>query len=746
MEPDRVIANILDGLRARLLAADPDDKEGLAEMNAALVNAMAALPAVDSNLSNPLRLAKTALEKIAANELADAPGAMDAVVAIIGGIYEQTSGRQEKGWEMIAVATSRLEQAIGNCLFAGEMPAAAPTVDAPSNASAAPAPGKPGIAPVHSIVPEDADLDLMHDFTAESLDHIAAAETALLALEVDPSDSEQINTIFRAFHTIKGTSAFLNLAAVQQFAHLAENLLERARQKEIRIVGGYADLALKSCDCLRTIIEPLKNAQPGCPLAIPANYNDLVSELKNPEAAGVSEEVYEEGMRLGEILVGRSQVRPEQVEEALSGQGERPLGEVLLARAEASPEQVAKALRTQAKIIGKGGENTIRVSTDRLDNLINMVGELVIAQSMVRQDAAADTDNPRLLRNVTHVGKIVRELQDLSMSLRMVPLKGTFQKMARLARDVARKAGKDVRFVSEGEDTEIDRSMVEVLNDPLVHMVRNAVDHGLESPDGRRAAGKDSTGTVCLRAFHSAGTVVIELVDDGRGLDKQKIINKAVQRGLIQGGHELSDAEAFDLIFQPGFSTADKVTEVSGRGVGMDVVKRGVESLRGRVDVANKIGQGATFSIRVPLTMAITDAMLVRVGSERYLLPTVSIEQSFRPAASAISTVTGKGEMVLVRGDLLPIFRLSHLFSVRDGQPDPSQALLIIVEGKGGRCALMVDELLGQQQVVVKSLGSTMTRFDGISGAAILGDGRVGLILDISSLMELAEGQVARAA
>ena len=316
--------------------------------------------------------------------------------------------------------------------------------------------------------------------------------------------------------------------------------------------------------------------------------------------------------------------------------------------------------------------------------------------------------------------------------------------MARLSRDLARKAGKQVQFVSEGEDTEIDRNLVETLNDPLVHMMRNSVDHGIEMPEDRRAAGKNTLGTVRLRAYHSAGNVVIELSDDGKGLDRDRIHAKALERGLIQPGDVLTDSDVYGLIFRAGFSTAEKITDVSGRGVGMDVVKTGIESLRGRVEVDSKPGEGTKLTIRLPLTMAITDAMLVRVAAERFMLPIVSIEQSFRPEAGQVSTVVGRGELVEVRGELLPVVRLYEVFDTPNAANKFEEALLIVVEGENKRYALMVDELLGQQQVVVKSLGRSMGQIEGVSGGAILGDGRVGLILDPAGLMELAHSRDGR--
>jgi two-component system chemotaxis sensor kinase CheA len=606
--------------------------------------------------------------------------------------------------------------------------------------------------PGEAVLSEDCDPELMKEFIVECTDHITNAEGSLLELESNPEDNDQINVVFRAFHTIKGTSGFLNLDRIQKCAHLAENLLDRAREGEIKILGGYADLALRSCDALRTMIEGLQGLSPGDKLPIPKDLNELLSILSDPEGAGFGEEEFgDETMRLGDILVGTGKASRRSVEKAEKGKGEHKIGEELVRSGAAKAQDVADAMRVQKqqKVAASAGgaqqvEASVRVSTGRLDSLINMVGELVIAQSMVAADPEVQSGaNPRMQRNVTHAGKIIRELQDLTMSLRMVPLKGVFQKMNRLVRDLARKSNKKVKFVTEGEDTEIDRNMVESLNDPLVHMIRNSVDHGIESPDVREKAGKDPTGTVTLRAYHAAGNVIIELQDDGKGLDKSRIVAKATERGLMDPtrDRDMSDSDIFGLIFQAGFSTAEKVSDISGRGVGMDVVKRNIESLRGRIEVASKQGAGSTFSIRLPLTMAITDAMILRVGKETYLLPTVSIEQSFQPEHDTISRVSGRGEMVMLRGELLPLFRLHNLFDVPDAIQDPYEGLLVVIEGDGKQCALMVDELLGQQQVVIKSLGQGMAKVPGISGGAILGDGRVGLILDATGILQLAEGR-----
>ncbi len=758
MSSKQTTADALDDISAQILAADAADKEMIVQIGTALEQTYEEVSAQSARAGELIKLCLEALQGIYQESVPDPTAAIDAVVTTVAAIGEHleqdNDGATDESLQQCQQALRDLLETAGEkspnlsdehdqqdeqeAQETEEPPSDPQTPEQPVAADSPPA-AEDNFADEPAKLPEDADLELLGEFIVECLDHISSGEAALLELETNPEDTEQINTIFRAFHTIKGTSGFLGLDQIQKVAHLAENLLDRCRDGEIKITGGYADLALKSCDTLKTLIEGLQDVQPGQELDIPPDLGTLLGDLSNPEGAGISEEAAAEQMRLGDILVGQGRTERKAVEKAAKAQGDNRIGETLVKTGAATAADVAKALRTQKKLSGGAAESTIRVGTGRLDSLIEMVGELVIAQSMVAQDpTVVEEVHTDLPRKVSHAGKIVRELQDLSMSLRMVPLKGTFQKMARLVRDLGRKSEKSIQFITEGEDTEIDRSMVEVLNDPLVHMIRNSVDHGVESAQARAEAGKPPTGVVLLRAYHSAGNIVIELSDDGKGLDKEKITAKAVERGLIDSGAKLTDSEAFNLIFRPGFSTAEKVTDVSGRGVGMDVVKKGVEALHGRIDVTSKTGEGSTFSVRVPLTMAITDGMLLRVGKERYLLPTISIEQSFRPTRDSISSVTGRGQMVMLRGNLLPIFKLHELFSVPGAATDPTKSLLVVIEGKGQRCALMVDELLSQQQVVIKSLGKSLGQVPGVAGGAILGDGRVGLILDAASLLELA--------
>lgn len=576
--------------------------------------------------------------------------------------------------------------------------------------------------PDRDPLPDDVDRDLLSDFITESGECVTNSEAALLELEENPADEEAVNTVFRAFHTVKGTSAFLGLVRIAEFAHEAESLLSRVRDRAIAYTQGCADLALRSVDMLKDLLTSVERAMHGDGIChLPAGYDDLKNAV-----AGYDPE--RDGNGVAALATGSAQPEPgaEAGSGSDSGSGQNAAGGASTAGARNRTESSSDA--------------TIRVRTDRLDRLIDMVGELVIAQSMIAGDDTIDHSTQyELQRKVTHAGKIVRELQDLSMSMRMVPLKPAFQKLARVVRDTAAKAGKAVQFITEGDDVEIDRNMVDRLGDPLVHMVRNAVDHGVERPDERHANGKTPVGVVRLRAYHSSGNVVVELIDDGRGLDREKIAKKAIEKGLIETDKGMSDSDVYNLIFAPGFSTAEKVTDISGRGVGMDVVRRNLELIRGRIDITSTLGKGTTFAIRLPLTLAVTDGMLVRVGDERFIVPLTHIHMSFRPEPSMLSTVVGKGEMVLLRGELMPIIRLHRLFDVPDSVQSPLDGLLMIVGDGSRRTALLVDDLLGQQQVVAKALGDGLGKVAGVSGGAILGDGRVGLILDVNETLSLVQ-------
>ncbi|RLB86538.1 MAG: chemotaxis protein CheA, partial [Deltaproteobacteria bacterium] len=330
-------------------------------------------------------------------------------------------------------------------------------------------------------------------------------------------------------------------------------------------------------------------------------------------------------------------------------------------------------------------------------------------------------------------------LQKTAMSMRMVPIKNTFQKMVRLVRDLARSSGKKVSLEMKGEETEIDRNVVEELYEPMVHMIRNAVDHGIEPPEQRLAKGKPEKGTIELLAYQRGGSIIIEIRDDGRGLDKEKILSKAIDKGIISGVEQLSESEIYNLIFKPGFSTSETVTEISGRGVGMDVVKKALEKLRGRVEIKSKPDKGSTFIITLPLTLAIIDGIIVRVAEQRYIIPALGILKSFRPNPNDYSTVEGKGEMIMVRGELVPLVRLHHLFELSERTIKPWEGLAVLIGNENEKLCLLVDELVGKEEVVIKTLGEALKNVKGLAGGAILGDGRVGLILDIPGLFAIAK-------
>jgi len=655
--------------------------------------------------------------------------------------YEDLRSSMEEGPEEIKEALKRLGELVETISYGGEV--VEEKVEPPKPQEPQEKIEVRTYSEADFQLPEDAEPDLLSDFVSESGDLIAAAEEALLALEADPGDMDAVGKVFRAFHTVKGTSAFLGLQPISELAHKAENLLSRVRDGEIKYEGGYADLSLKALDMIKELIAQVRGALEGKPIRKPDGFDSLLEVLKNPEAHGISEKsgIAEEFIpRVGDILVAKGVVDREQVEMLSKVEDGKPIGKRLVEYGMADVKDVAEALRVQRKIKAEPEMDiTVRVSTQRLDRLIDMVGELVIAHSMVAQDEVVTTGHHLdLQRKVSHTSKIVRELQDISMSMRMVPLKATFNKMQRLVRDLSKKMAKKVQLITEGEDTEIDRNMVDIINDPLVHMIRNAVDHGIETPGERIQKGKPEVGTILLSAYHSSGNVVVEIRDDGKGLDKEAILKKAKEKGLIKEGAILSEKEIFSLIFEPGFSTATVVSDVSGRGVGMDVVKKNIEKLRGQVEVLSRPNEGTTFKLSLPLTLAIIDGMVVKVGKERYVIPTASILRAVKPKEEELSSVLKDGKMIKLQDELIPVFRLADIFGIRDAKQSFTECLAVIVQDESQTVAILVDELIGRQQIVIKSLGEGLKHVSAISGGAIMPDGGVGLILDVAGIIRLA--------
>ena len=588
------------------------------------------------------------------------------------------------------------------------------------------------------------DADTCYEFIAETLGNFDEAETTLVELEEDPTNKELINALFRFFHTAKGVSGFLNLKRMNRFAHELENLLDEVRNDRIMLDAEISDFIFKSMDFSKYMLTEVKAALDKGELLEPCYdvnkyINDTAALLS--KAAGDASEMGDSEQPLGEILVDMGRISPQDVGEAVArqieGQHDEMLGEILVQEGKISENDVQEAVKKQAAGSGDKG-STVRVSTAKLDNVVDMVGELVIAESLVFQNPLIQSINDqKIFKDFAQLNRITSELQKTAMSMRMVPIKQTFQKMVRLVRDLARKSGKTVNLHMSGEETEIDRHMVDEIYDPLVHMIRNAVDHGLESPEERKEAGKDAKGNIHLRAYHQGGHLFIEIRDDGRGLNRERIHQKALEKKLVNANDNFTDKEVYNFIFLPGFSTAEKITDISGRGVGMDVVKKFIEKIRGSVEIDSVYGQGTTFIIKLPLTLAIIDGILVKVGQERYIIPTMAVKESIQTKKNQHYTVTGKGEVINIRGRLLPLVRLHHILGVTPEAYLPHEGIVVVLEHEDQEFGLLIDDLVGKQEVVIKSLGSKFKNTKGFSGGAILGDGRVGLILDVKGIFEL---------
>ncbi len=571
--------------------------------------------------------------------------------------------------------------------------------------------------------------ELLTEFHAEAVDHLQQIEAALLILDQRPDDPEALNSIFRSFHTIKGNAGFLGLVPMHTLAHEVESLLDLARNRELRLTPAIITEILRSRDALQQLTQQIavaleKGHLPNAVVPV-AHLIRAVKQLARPDASPTASSA-------------PTATVPVAVPEAATpvvAAAPEPVAPVT----PAAGGVAANAIEAQATTKSSAGGQTVRVNTEKLDSLMDVVGELVIVQSQLIESARGVTEeNSAMQRNVAQLSRIAKELQHTAMSLRMIPIKPTFQKMERLSRDLARNFGKKVHFQVSGEDTELDRTVVEEIADPLVHMVRNALDHGLEGPEIRAAAGKPEAGTVHLSAYHQGSNIVIELQDDGRGIDPDKILKKAIEKGVVAPNAQLSREECYALIFAPGFSTAEKVTAVSGRGVGMDVVKRNIEKLRGKIEITSEVGKGSVFKIKLPLTMAIIDGLVVRVGTDKFILPSTSVQMAMRPTKDSITTVHGTGEVLELRGKILPLHRLHRRFGIPADATQPWDGIVVIVEHSGKVSALLVDEMVSKQEVVIKNLGAFMQGLPGVAGGAILGDGNIALILDPASLLQAA--------
>jgi two-component system, chemotaxis family, sensor kinase CheA len=635
-----------------------------------------------------------------------------------------------------------------------------------SNAEPVPAAERKGVA---AYVPEpekheecdaileikEDDQEILGEFQTEALEHLENIEASVLVLEHDPLDSDSLALIFRAFHTIKGVAGFLHLVPIQALAHQVETLLDNARNHKLTLNSSMITLILQAKDTLQRLVDQITKAiergvkpTQAIPVshiikAVQASIQDgldiAAGKTVAPRAAEVEPKAAEAPAKQAETVnpASSGKIEAAPVETKVAGAPAEIHNEQHEEAAEHQPAaDVPSAVQA---VVPKDVASTIRVRTTKLDNLMDMVGELVIVQSQLTESSKiqGSGENAALQQNIAQLQRITRELQHTSMALRLVPIKPTFQKVSRMIRDLATQVQKKVDFVTEGEDTELDRNVVEQINDPLVHMIRNSLDHGIEKEEDRIALGKNPVGKVVLKAYHQGSSIVIELSDDGHGIDPVKILKKAQMTGLVRGDQNLSRQEILALIFEPGFSTADKVTDISGRGVGMDVVRRNIEKLRGKVELETAVGKGTTFKIKLPLTTAIIDGMIVRVGEDRFIIPTTSVKVALRPEKSQIAKIKGKAEVLDLRGKTIPLVRLHERFNIPTKVTSPWDGIVIIIETVGKPYGLLVDDLLSKQEVVIKNLGNMMKSIPGVAGGAILGDGTIALILDPSGLIGL---------
>jgi two-component system chemotaxis sensor kinase CheA len=595
-------------------------------------------------------------------------------------------------------------------------------------------------------------------FFDEATDHLADMERLLLQIDVTAPVADDLDSVFRAAHSIKGGAGIFGFTKLAELTHVLESHLDLIRSGKARMTDAISDELLHAVDYLRDLLQCCRDGSEvdekyfatmrerferlGAAEGRAALATVAVSEIADDGSYGLFEPAVateiEEGFGLFEPVANgpasdddnegfgffEPLVEPESVE-ALPSVQAAPV--VALPVAATPTREVAVKANTDAA--------SIRVSVERVDQLINLVGELVITQAMLAETgqqmegALAE----RLLHSLGTLERNTRDLQEAVLSIRMLPISFVFNRFPRVVRDLSQKLNKQVDLVLYGEGTELDRGFIEKLVDPLTHLVRNSIDHGIESPDQRLAAGKSARGTVNLRASQQGGNIVVEVIDDGAGLNRERILAKARESGLPV--HDaMTDAEVWLLIFAPGFSTAAEVTDVSGRGVGMDVVKRNIADLGGRVEVASTAGKGSTFTIRLPLTLAILDGMSIAVGKEVFIVPITFILESLQPRKEDIKRVAGQGEVIQVRGDYLPLIHLSKLLGI-PANDDQASKILLLVQSGGDKAALQVDALLGQHQVVIKSLEVNYRRVPGVSGATVMGDGRVALILDVADLV-----------
>jgi two-component system chemotaxis sensor kinase CheA len=638
----------------------------------------------------------------------------------------------------------------------------------------------------------DEILELLDDFLVEAFEMIEEMDQDLIELENNPDDLELLNKIFRVAHTIKGSGSFLNFDKLTRLTHHMEAVLDKARKGELKITPEIMDVILESIDAMKAILEYIRDykSDESPEVDIEPIVKKLDAIVNGNFGSEDSQEEKKSSLNLDEISIENvdeldlDSLPPEELDAILNklveevnkepSQTEEPKKETQEEKQEEKQEkeqpqnepQKQELVKEEKKEVTESGkkdlqqtkkdikkhianvkEQTIRVDVKRLDQLMNLIGELVLAKNRlikIYNDVEERYEGEKFLEElnqvVSSISIVTTDLQIAVMKTRMLPIGKVFNKFPRLVRDLARELGKKVKLIIEGEDTELDKSIIEEIGDPLVHMIRNAVDHGIEPPEERIKKGKPEEGTIWLKAYNEGNMIVIEIKDDGRGMDPEKLKQKAIEKGIItpQEAENMSDKEAFMLIFKPGFSTAEKVTNVSGRGVGMDVVKTNIEQLNGIIEVDSIPDKGTTIKLKIPLTLAIIQALLVASQEDLFAVPLSNVIETVRIVEEDIYTIEGKSVLKL-RDEVLPLVNMADIFEI-EKILEPEKYLYVVILGLGAtKIGLIVDRFIGQEEIVIKSLGEFLKGLPGIAGATIRGDGRVTLIVDVASLMKLAK-------
>jgi len=599
---------------------------------------------------------------------------------------------------------------------------------------------------------KEVDQEFLQDFIEETKQHIENIEMDSLTLENKPQNMETIHSMFRAFHSIKGLAGFVEQHLVQKIAHQTETLLDQCRKGIRKVTRKVIDLVLRSGDYIKKLCECIElNKDENFTKLIEDHVEDLLNiddeSQKNNKIEEQNGQDNIEIKKLGEILVEKGKIKEEDKKEILEKQkGEYAglkFGQAVVKEKKVEAKEVIESLRIQEEI--KSGSRSqsfsesavIRVPTHKVDNLVDMMGELIIIESLIEQEASIQfSSNDKFINNLLRMSRIMRDIQNLSMSLRMVALKSTFQKLFRIGRDTVVELKKNANIQTVGEETEIDRGIAEKIIDPLVHLVKNSISHGIENEEERIRKGKPAQGKVEIKAYSKRGNIYIEVFDDGRGISIDKVYKKAIEKKIIDPLINYREDEIMNFIFLPGFSTAEMVDNVSGRGVGLDVVKTEISKIGGKIEISSQLGQGSTFILKIPINLAVMNGTIVNILGSNYIIPTLHIKEIVRPEEKQWVSVKGKKTMLKVREDIIPMIPIDEVFGYKQEQRDEAD-VIIVLELEQKLKVMPVRSIIGRREIVVKPLGSEFCNLNFLSGASILGDGKVSLILDIETLFKL---------